>query len=96
MEWSDEREWEHILDEYTDVLRNQKQTEWVCCCQCTVPNVWERSCFANSTSLLFEGEPFDVPIGYETVLKHHYGDFMKPPPMEEQITHHKYKAYKMD
>ena len=86
----------HILDEYTDVLRNQKDTDWVCCSQCTVPNVWKRSLFADTTTLEFEGERFDVPIGYEEVLRHHYGDYMKLPPASEQITHHWYKAYKVN
>ena len=86
---------EQILDEYTDCLRNQKYTDWVCCSQCTVPNVWERRLFSDTTTLEFEGEPFNVPIGYEEVLGHHYGEYMKLPPQNEQITHHNYIAYKL-
>lgn len=86
---------EQILDDYSNCLRNQKHTDWVCCSQCTVPNVWERRLFADTTKLIFQGEPFDVPIGYEDVLKHHYGDYMKLPPSEEQVTHHRYIAYKL-
>ena len=35
----------------------------------------------------FEGHEFWGPKDYDTVLKYHYGDYMKIPPPEEQRTH---------
>ena len=36
---------------------------------------------------------FPAPAEYHMVLKHLYGDYMTPPPIEKQVTHHDYKAY---
>lgn len=41
----------------------------------------------------FEGEKFKVPIGYDSILKRIYGNYMELPPKSKQITHHSFKAY---
>ncbi|MEE1198583.1 MAG: LicD family protein [Acutalibacteraceae bacterium] len=41
----------------------------------------------------FEGHIFPIPIGYDAVLTQLYGDYMKLPPVEKQITHHSNKMY---
>lgn len=41
----------------------------------------------------FEGFRFRIPKGYDEILKADYGDYMTLPPIEEQVTHHKNKAY---
>jgi len=41
----------------------------------------------------FEGKKFKVPIGYDKWLTSFYGDYMKIPPKEKQISHHKFIAY---
>ena len=43
--------------------------------------------------LTFEGRRFTAPYNYHEVLKTLYGDYMKLPPKEKQITHHTYRAY---
>ena len=40
--------------------------------------------FKNSVEMIFEGENFSVPAGYELFLKSFYGDYMKLPPVEER------------
>lgn len=52
-----------------------------------------RKCFDEETTLLFEGEEYPVPIGYETYLLNMYGDYMKLPPKEQQISRHEFKAW---
>ncbi|MDU5108231.1 LicD family protein [Clostridium sp.] len=42
----------------------------------------------------FENEKFNVSKFYDQWLLSIYGDYMKMPPKEKQVTHHKYKAYK--
>ncbi len=37
----------------------------------------------------FEGAEYWIPEGYDTFLKTIYGDYMKLPPIEQQVTHHK-------
>lgn len=43
--------------------------------------------------LEFEGEKFKAPIGYESYLAKHYGDYMKLPPKEKQMSNHSNVAY---
>ena len=51
------------------------------------------SCFSDYVLVPFEGEMFRAPIGYDEVLKTQYGDYMKLPPIEQQVTHHSNKVY---
>ena len=43
--------------------------------------------------LEFEGQLFRAPVGYHEVLSTVYGDYMKLPPEEEQVTHHSNHSY---
>lgn len=42
----------------------------------------------------FEDDKFNATKFYNQWLLSIYGDYMKMPPKEKQVTHHKYKAYK--
>ena len=52
--------------------------------------------FSDSVELEFEGEKFKSPIGYDTYLRSLYGDYWQDPPIQNQKTHHTFKAYKID
>ena len=41
----------------------------------------------------FEGEEFKAPIGYDEYLTKHYGDYMKLPPKEKQVSNHNTKVF---
>lgn len=41
----------------------------------------------------FEGRKYCIPVGYDDYLKTVYGDYMKLPPKEQQVTHHSSEAY---
>ena len=41
----------------------------------------------------FENMEVNIPIGYDQWLKSFYGDYMKLPPKEKQVTHHTFEAY---
>ena len=41
----------------------------------------------------FEGRLYKVPEGYDEYLTQCFGDYMKLPPQEEQVSHHMFKAY---
>ena len=45
-------------------------------------------------SLKFNGTLFRVPYDYDRILREIYGDYMVLPPVEEQVGHHDYVAYK--
>ena len=46
-----------------------------------------------ANELCFEGFSFRVPSDYDSVLKHLYGDYMKLPPKDQQVTHHSHQVY---
>lgn len=52
--------------------------------------------FFDTTELLFEGYKVLAPIGYEQLLTSMYGEYMKFPPLEKQISHHDFKVFWKD
>lgn len=59
--------------------------------------IWKPEWFDNGdgieTEMKFEDELFSVPYDFDSVLRTIYGDYMTPPPKEEQVTKHSYKVY---
>ena len=47
------------------------------------------SVFERSTELMFEGELFPAPIGYDCWLTTRYGNYMQLPPESERIGHNR-------
>ncbi len=52
--------------------------------------------FSDSVDVVFEGEKYPAPIGYDTYLRCLYGDYRQDPPAEKQKTHHNFIAYFKD
>ena len=44
--------------------------------------------FGEGVDLPFEGTMFRAPTKYDTILQIYYGDYMTPPPVEEQVFKH--------
>ncbi len=87
--------WLEKLDYYTDmhsydkcdyvgVLTNMEDTP--------VGNVFHKNILGSDTFLPFEHEYFRVPEKYDELLTIQYGDYMKLPPEEKQVSHHKYEV----
>ena len=55
--------------------------------------IWDREDFDDSIKLEFEGKYYSAPSGYDNLLHRIYGDYMKLPPKEKQLNHHKNTAY---
>lgn len=55
--------------------------------------VFRKEWFEDSIKLDFEGVQFNAPSGYDSLLKQLYGDYMKLPPVEDQVTHHVFEAW---
>lgn len=52
-----------------------------------------KSLFCKATEVSFEGYSFRSPADYDAYLTSIYGDYMKLPPEEKQVTHHSFNAY---
>ncbi len=55
--------------------------------------VLDKALFNELTEAEFEGNTYKIPASYDVVLTEYYGDYMTPPPKEEQVSHHKFEAY---
>lgn len=51
-----------------------------------------KSNYLEQVEVQFENEYFYAPIGYDEHLTNIYGEYMKLPPLERQVTHHNYEA----
>lgn len=49
--------------------------------------------FSSHILLDFEEKQFHAPIGYKEYLTELYGDYMKLPPKEKQVSNHSFQAY---
>ena len=54
---------------------------------------YPKAFYENSLIMDFEGHPLRVPIGYDEILTKQYGDYMTPPPISQQVTHHGNKVF---
>lgn len=58
--------------------------------------IMPREVFCKAVYLPFEGKNKCVPSGYHVFLTNIYGDYMKLPPVEKQVSHHDIVAYYKD
>ena len=58
--------------------------------------VADREIFKSFVEVDFEGKKYKAPIGYDKWLTLFYGDYMKLPPKEKQVSTHKFVAYKLN
>ena len=73
-----------------------KSAEYVGCVESYFNGIGNRnpkSAYSECVLLDFEGEKFPAPVGYHDILTNMYGDYMKLPPKEAQVTHHTNKNY---
>ena len=57
--------------------------------------IYPRQIFNQTVSVPFEGEYFNSPKDFDFYLKRTYGDYMKLPPIEQQVSLHQFDAYKI-
>ena len=58
-----------------------------------ITDYFEKENYKSVVKSKFEDGVFNVPVGYDTILTTIYGDYMKVPSIENQVTHHAYKAF---
>lgn len=59
-------------------------------------HVFKKEWFKESVELPFENIMAQAPCGYKELLEKMYGDYMKLPPVEKQVTHHDFVGYELD
>jgi len=62
-------------------------------CFGTPNNRFERNDFSCTVDLSFENYLLKAMSGYDNYLRAFYGDYMKLPPVEKQITHHTFDVF---
>lgn len=75
---------------------NNPSPKWLGCvvwCIYAEREIIPADVFAQTIPVVFEGETFPAPVGYDAYLRSLYGDYTQDPPLEEQITHHRFTAY---
>lgn len=75
--------------------KNFYSSKYVCCVTWASggkKDIYERKWFDRYTYMNFENYRFRVPLDYNNVLKHTYGDYMKLPPVKERMGHHFYNV----
>lgn len=55
--------------------------------------ILDKTVFAESKTVVFEGEEFSAPANYNQYLSSLYGDYMKLPPEKDRKSHHLFNAY---
>lgn len=56
-------------------------------------HTWKKSDFDNILRRKFDFTEISVPEGYDSILSHTFGNYMKLPPKEQQIGHHDVDVY---
>ena len=57
--------------------------------------VWRREWLEQVTTGTFEGKKFTIPKKYHEILTSDYGDYMQLPPVEQRLSHHDFKLWKI-
>lgn len=65
-------------------------------CVAGLKEVHEKDYYSELIDMPFENEMFKAPKKYHEFLTARYGDYMKLPPIEQQVTHHSFVAYWKD
>ena len=60
----------------------------------SINNRFKKEWFSRGIPLAFEGYYLKAPIGYDEILTQLYGDYLRLPPEDQQITHHRNITYK--
>ena len=55
--------------------------------------ILESKWWGSGSKVEFEGHQFNGPTDYDSILHAFYGNYMKLPPKEQQVTHHSHEVY---
>lgn len=82
------------IDKYARKQNGNSYTQVFRSCDTIVgKKSFPKTSFDSYVDVPFEGNEFKAMAGYDAYLKSCYGDYMKLPPKEKQVSHHAFKAY---
>lgn len=76
--------------------RNASSPQWLGCvawCIYAERELVPAEAFEKSIEVEFEGERYPAPAGYDVYLKRIYGEYRMDPPLDQQVTHHRFTAF---
>ena len=77
------------IDSYAQKYNKQGNETWGLCSFWPVERMtWEKKDFNGVLRHQFESIEIDIPIGYDNILTHTFGDYMQLPPEGDRIGHH--------
>ena len=74
-------------------MYNNKESNLVGNFTGTMKQWCDKDVFNSFIELEFEGRKYPAPVGYDKWLTSFYGDYMKLPPIEKRVSHHRFIAY---
>lgn len=82
------------LFEYIAKSGNKSQSDY-CTVYSGMPkiSIFKKTDFESCLNIPFENRFYNVPVGYDNILRSSYGDYMALPPEEKRVSHHLNKVY---
>ena len=87
------RRFAEYIDRYSQKYNNSSTSFLAENCFGTPNNRFKRNDFSCTVDLSFENNLLKAMSGYDNYLRAFYGDYMKLPPVEKQITHHTFDVF---
>lgn len=89
-----------LVDAYSKICKKYSfEDSEICGCMDFLGGIRNRhrkAIFEEKILYNFEDRKFYIPKLYDEFLSNLYGDYMTPPPIEKQISHHSNKVYRKD
>ena len=90
--------WGNFTNKIVRIWEN-KDTNWQGCMITAahhnngLSEILPKNVFSSTIKLDFEGHQLNAMVGYKEYLTSLYGDYMKMPPKDKQVSHHNFRAF---
>ncbi len=89
------KHWLKKIDKFANRFNNSNTNETIIvCCGNIAKTIFPKDIYDETIYVEFEGYKFPIMKDYDAHLKGLFGDYMTPPPEDQRVTCHTFKAYK--